>query len=66
MKPTCVSQPTTVELLDALEAGISALRTRQAPIQPEPAPIRRNILNGLPHPEADNHRIHPFSRIEEL
>jgi hypothetical protein len=65
MKQTCVSQPTTVELLDALEAGIGALRDRQASTEMPSTPIRRNILNGLPQ-AMDTHRIHPFSRIEEL
>jgi len=65
MKQTCVSQPSTVELLDALEAGISALRVRRTPIdRPDAAPVRRNILNGVP--QDTDHRIHPFSRIEEL
>ena len=65
MKQTCVFEPSTVELLDALEAGISALRDRRAPTdRPVAAPARRNILNGLP--QDTDHRIHPFSRIEEL
>ena len=65
MNQTCVSQPTTVELLDALEAGISSLRARQAATETTSTPIRRNILNGLPQ-AMDTQRIHPFSRIEEL
>ena len=58
MQQTCVEPPTTVEMLDALEAAIAALRARHwragAPeIEPE-------IKAAAPQ------RTHPFSRIEDL
>jgi hypothetical protein len=70
MQKTCVLQPTTVEMLDALEARISALRARDWPPAAGygvPPSVRRNILNGWAASSGkDSHRTHPFSRIEEL
>jgi hypothetical protein len=58
MQQTCVEPPTTVEMLDALEAGIAALRERHRQAgAPEAARAPAN-----PRPN----RTHPFSRIEEL
>ena len=58
MQQTCVERPSTVEMLDALEAGIAALRERHRQAgtpEDRPAP-------AVPRPN----RTHPFSRIEEL
>jgi hypothetical protein len=55
MHTTGAPQLTIVELIDALEAKIEAMRGRNG----EPAPPR---TNGRPHPK----RTHPFSNIEEL
>jgi hypothetical protein len=73
MQKMCVSQPTTVEMLDALEARIAALRAHNwlhwlpAAACGVPPSVRANILNGrTAGPGKDSHRTHPFSRIEEL
>jgi len=58
MQQTCAEPPTTVELLDALEAGIAVLRERhRQAAAPEP-----RLPANVPRPN----RTHPFSRIEEL
>jgi hypothetical protein len=58
MQQTCVEPPTTVEMLDALEAAIAALRERQGRAgAPEIGP---EIKAAAPQ------RTHPFSRIEDL
>lgn len=67
MQKTCVSQPTTVEMLDALEARIAALRVHEWLARDVAPPARRNILNGrVTGPGKDINRTHPFSKIEEL
>lgn len=69
MQKTCAPQLTMVELIDALEAKIAAMRARNgAPPRPAVAELARwktlwaPRINGRPHPK----RIHPFSNIEEL
>jgi hypothetical protein len=58
MQQTCVEPTTTVEMLDALEAGIAALRERwRQPRIPEAHSER-----AVSRPD----RTHPFCRIEEL
>jgi hypothetical protein len=58
MQQTCAEPPTTVEMLDALEAGIAALRERH---RQAGAPELQGAI-ATPRPN----RTHPFSRIEEL
>jgi hypothetical protein len=54
MQQQCDLQPTLVEMLDALEAGIAALR------------LRPNLYVAPPASSEDPKRVHPFSKIEEL
>jgi hypothetical protein len=58
MQKMCVEPPTTVEMLDALEAGIAALRERY---------WHAGALEAKgPASTPVGKRTHPFSRIEEL
>jgi hypothetical protein len=73
MHTTRAPQPTIVELIDALEARIAAMRARNGrPADPELARGAERAgawktlwapgANGRQHPK----RTHPFSNIEEL
>jgi len=51
---SCVAEPSTIEMLDELEAALAAAVRALGSPQPEIRGVRRPV------------RSHPFSRIEDL